>query len=57
VTIGLYLARALTVAHGGILAAEGDDQTTVLIARLPREPASGSRPPGLGPDDEEGGNR
>lgn len=57
VTIGLYLARALTVAHGGILGAEGDDQTTVLIARLPREPAFGQRPPGPGPTGEEGGNR
>jgi signal transduction histidine kinase len=47
VTIGLYLARALTVAHGGILGAEGDDQTTVLYARLPREPAVGPEPPGL----------
>jgi signal transduction histidine kinase len=36
VTIGLYLARALTVAHGGILGAEGDEQSTVLLARLPR---------------------
>jgi signal transduction histidine kinase len=46
VTIGLYLARALTVAHGGILGAEGDDQRTVLLARLPREPAFGPRPAG-----------
>lgn len=38
VTIGLYLARALVVAHGGILGAEGDDQETVLFARLPRDP-------------------
>ncbi len=44
VTIGLYLARALAVAHGGYLGAEGDDDRTVLFARLPREPevASGS---------------
>jgi signal transduction histidine kinase len=46
VTIGLYLARALTVAHGGILGAEGDDQTTVLLARLPREPAVDPAPEG-----------
>lgn len=46
VTIGLYLARALTVAHGGILGAEGDDQTTVLYARLPRATAVGPEPPG-----------
>jgi signal transduction histidine kinase len=45
VTIGLYLARALVVAHGGFLGAEGDDQQTVLLARLPREPAVGPRPP------------
>lgn len=51
VTIGLYLARALTVAHGGFLGAEGDDQTTVLLARLPQrteEPASS--PDQSGPD-------
>jgi signal transduction histidine kinase len=46
VTIGLYLARALTVAHGGILGAEGDDGRTVLLARLPREPALGPEPAG-----------
>jgi signal transduction histidine kinase len=57
VTIGLYLARALTVAHGGILGAEGDDQSTVLLARLPREPALGPRPAGPGPSGEEGGNQ
>ena len=42
VTIGLYLARALIVAHGGFLGAEGDNDSTVLFARLPREPAIGS---------------
>jgi signal transduction histidine kinase len=46
VTIGLYLARALVVAHGGFLGAEGDDQSTVLLARLPREPADGPEPVG-----------
>lgn len=51
VTMGLFLARALIVAHGGILAAEGDDDRTALIARLPRRaahdlPASG--PEGTG---------
>lgn len=55
VTIGLYLARALTVAHGGILGAEGDDQTTVLYARLPRETAVGPEPPGPGPRSDKGG--
>lgn len=38
VTIGLYMARALVVAHGGFLGAQGDDDSTVLLARLPREP-------------------
>lgn len=46
VTIGLYLARALTVAHGGFLGAEGDDHTTVLLARLPRESTVVPEPPG-----------
>ena len=55
VTIGLYMARALTVAHGGILGAEGDDDSTVLLARLPREPAV-PEPPGSGPDADKGGN-
>ncbi|MFL6061925.1 MAG: sensor histidine kinase [Marmoricola sp.] len=36
VTMGLYLARALTVAHGGLLGAEGSEKTTVLYTRLPR---------------------
>ena len=48
VTLGLYLARALTVAHGGVLGAEGDDETTVLYTRLPKHPASALRPPGPG---------
>jgi signal transduction histidine kinase len=64
VTIGLYLARALTVAHGGILGAEGEDDRTVLIARLPREvaseitqePAHDPEPHGPGGSVEEGGN-
>ncbi len=37
VTLGLYVARALTVAHGGILGAEGDDDSTVFLVRLPKE--------------------
>lgn len=45
VTIGLYMARALTVAHGGFIGAEGDTQSTVLLARLPREPAAVPEPP------------
>jgi signal transduction histidine kinase len=55
VTIGLYLARALTVAHGGFLGAEGDENSTVLLARLPREPAIDPAPAGPGPDGEKGG--
>jgi signal transduction histidine kinase len=55
VTIGLYMARSLVVAHGGFLGAEGDDDRTVLLARLPREPAVGHAPPGLGPDPDTGG--
>ncbi|RNM17471.1 sensor histidine kinase [Nocardioides pocheonensis] len=59
VTIGLYLARALVVAHGGFLGAEGDEEGTVLLARLPREPAQepapGPTPAGPGPDGDKGG--
>jgi signal transduction histidine kinase len=55
VTIGLYLARALNVAHGGYLGAEGDEHSTVLLARLPREPVSGPVPAGPGPTSEQGG--
>lgn len=35
VTIGLYLARALTVAHGGTLGVEQDDQGAALWVRIP----------------------
>jgi signal transduction histidine kinase len=56
VTIGLYMARALTVAHGGFLGAEGDDHSTVLLARLPREPALDPEPPRPGPNGDKGGN-
>lgn len=55
VTIGLYMARALTVAHGGFLGAEGDDQSTVLLARLPREPTADPVPAGPGPGRGKGG--
>ena len=55
VTIGLYMARSLVVAHGGFLGAEGDDNGTVLLARLPREPAVGQEPPGPGSDHDRGG--
>ena len=56
VTIGLYVARALTVAHGGFLGAEGDDESTVLLARIPREPAMDPEPTGPGPNDDKEGN-
>jgi K+-sensing histidine kinase KdpD len=56
VTIGLYLARALVVAHGGILGAEGDDQRTVLLARLPITPTEGPAPTGDWPTEDKGGN-
>lgn len=36
VTVGLYLARALTVAHGGTLGLEQDDEHAELWVRLPR---------------------
>jgi signal transduction histidine kinase len=60
VTIGLYMARALTVAHGGILGAEGDENSTVLLARLPRrttteEPAVDPEPEGPGASGDKGG--
>jgi signal transduction histidine kinase len=56
VTVGLYLARAMVVAHGGILGAEGDDQTTVLLARLPSEPAVDPEPTDPGSGSDKGGN-
>ncbi|MBO9521709.1 MAG: HAMP domain-containing histidine kinase [Nocardioidaceae bacterium] len=59
VTIGLYLARVLTVAHRGFLGAEGDDRHTVLFVRLPRdgahEPALDPEPTGPGPSGDKGG--
>jgi len=56
VTDGLYLARALVVAHRGFLGAEGDEHDTVLFARLPREPADAPEPTGPRSADE-GGDR
>jgi signal transduction histidine kinase len=35
VTIGLYLARALVVAHGGTLGADQDESGAVLWIRIP----------------------
>jgi signal transduction histidine kinase len=57
VTVGLYLARAMVVAHGGFLGAEGDDHTTVLLARLPSEPAVDPEPTDPGEVSDKGGNR
>ncbi len=55
VTIGLYLARALTVAHGGTLGIEQDDRGAVLWVRVPASvpPEPDSEPDferGSGPD-------
>jgi signal transduction histidine kinase len=38
VTIGLYLARALTVAHGGTIGVDQDDQHTAFWVRIPHSP-------------------
>ena len=46
VTTGLYPARALAVAHGGLIGAEGDADTTVLLVRLPRSAAPPDATPG-----------
>ena len=40
VTIGLYLARALTVAHGGTLGVEQDEHGAALWVRIPRRPVT-----------------
>lgn len=39
VTIGLYLARALTVGHGGTLGIDQDDDHATFWVRVPRHPA------------------
>ena len=51
VTIGLYLARALTVAHGGTLGVDQDEHGAALWVRIPRRPAARGR--ASGPDEEE----
>ena len=51
VTIGLYLARALTVAHGGTLGVDQDEHGAALWVRIPRRPAAQGR--ASGPDEEE----
>ncbi len=38
VTIGLYLARALTVAHGGTIGVEQDEDSAALWVRVPLHP-------------------
>lgn len=45
VTIGLYLARALTVAHGGTLGIDQDEQRATLWVRIPRHPVVPSTDP------------
>lgn len=42
VTIGLYLSRALTVAHGGTIGVEQDEHHAVLWVRVPRRPVTSS---------------
>lgn len=44
VTIGLYLARALTVAHAGTLGVEQDDDHAVLWVRVPRADTTTDQP-------------
>jgi signal transduction histidine kinase len=41
ITIGLYLARALTVAHGGTVGVEQDDRGGVLWVRVPADRRDG----------------
>ena len=38
VAIGLYLARALTVAHGGTIGLDQDDRKAVIWVRVPLQP-------------------
>lgn len=42
VTVGLYLARALTVVHGGTMGVDQDDQRTVFAVRVPDGRRSGA---------------
>lgn len=39
ITTGLYLARALTVAHGGTVGVDQDDDGAAFWVRVPRRPA------------------
>lgn len=45
VTIGLYLARALTVAHGGMIGVDQDERGAVLWVRVPLGSADPHHPP------------
>lgn len=45
VTVGLYLARALAVVHGGTVGMEQDEHHAVLWVRVP-DPPAGPRPMG-----------
>lgn len=53
VTIGLYLARALTVAHGGTVGVDQDDHGAVLWVRIPLRPTVGTPDRAPGPTEEE----
>ena len=55
VTMGLYLARALAVLHGGAIGVE-QDHDTVLWIRVPRHPVPGAAP-GAAPRRPQGGTR
>ena len=46
VTIGLYLARALAVAHGGAVGVEQDGTSGVFWVRVPRGPRASEPRPG-----------
>ena len=37
VTLGLYLARALSIAHGGTIGVEQDDRTARFWVRIPSQ--------------------
>ncbi|WP_162599707.1 sensor histidine kinase [Nocardioides solisilvae] len=53
VTIGLYLARALTVVHAGTLGVEQDDEHAVLWVRVPRADRRAPTDPPTDPPTEE----
>ena len=53
VTIGLYLARALTVAHGGTVGVDQDEDGAVLWVRIPRRATIKIQDLTTGPDQED----